>query len=84
MHVWLLLANMAHMDLFANRIIDKLGGTYAVARICDIKPPSVCKWRHKGISRGHLKYLRLRFPVEFAEVERDMVNEGTLKAASGA
>ena len=28
-----------------NKIIDALGGTTAVARLCEIKPPSVAEWR---------------------------------------
>jgi DNA-binding transcriptional regulator YdaS (Cro superfamily) len=32
-------------------IIDSLGGTSAVARLCDIKPPSVSDWRKNGIPK---------------------------------
>lgn len=31
------------------RIIDELGGPSAVARLLQVKPPSVTEWRHRGI-----------------------------------
>ena len=49
----------------ANRVIDALGGTMAVARICQIKPPSVCGWRKHGIPRAREQYLRLLKPSAF-------------------
>lgn len=49
----------------ASEIIDKLGGTVAVARICDVKSPSVSEWRHRGIPRAQLKYLQLLRPDIF-------------------
>jgi len=30
-------------------IIEALGGIAAVARICGVKPPSVCEWRSRGV-----------------------------------
>lgn len=51
----------------ANKIIDALGGTSEVARICDVKPPSVSEWRDKGIPAARLMYLRLLRPDVFEQ-----------------
>ncbi|MGP8443159.1 hypothetical protein ACT2E5_13705 [Burkholderia vietnamiensis] len=60
---------MAHDDdipgIDPNVVIDRLGGTSAVARICDIKPPSVHAWRTSGIPKPWLKFLRLAHPKVF-------------------
>lgn len=37
------------MSLSANDLIDKLGGPTAVAKLLNIKPPSVHAWRAGGI-----------------------------------
>ncbi len=42
----------------ASSLIDNLGGTSAVARLCMVKPPSVAEWRHSGIPRARLMYLQ--------------------------
>lgn len=53
----------------ANKIIDALGGTTAVARLCEIKPPSVAEWRKAGIPNARLMYLRVIRPDVFAHSE---------------
>jgi len=53
------------MDQFANTVIDRLGGTTAVARIFGIEPPSVSEWRRHGIPDSRLLYLRLAKPIAF-------------------
>ncbi|WP_454752180.1 hypothetical protein [Cupriavidus necator] len=51
-----------------NAIINKLGGTSAVAQIFNIKPGSVSEWRHTGIPPARLMYLRLAHPEIFSNV----------------
>ncbi len=53
------------MDQLANTVIDRLGGTSAVAKICDIKPPSVHEWRENGIPKARQQFLRLAYPHAF-------------------
>lgn len=48
-----------------SKIIDLLGGTGAVADLCDVKPPSVSEWRQKGIPKARLMFLRLAKPEVF-------------------
>lgn len=49
----------------ANEVIDALGGTFAVARLCRIKPPSVSDWRKTGIPQARRQYLELLRPDVF-------------------
>lgn len=48
-----------------SEIIDRLGGTTEVARICQIKPPSVSEWRVTGIPPARRQYLELLRPDAF-------------------
>lgn len=43
----------------ANRIIDALHGTGAVARRCKISAPAISSWRKNGIPDGWLAYFKL-------------------------
>lgn len=52
-----------------NQIIDKLGGTAAVARLCEIEPASVSEWRREGIPKARLMFLRLAHPEVFEAPE---------------
>lgn len=53
----------------ASEIIDELGGTVAVAKICDIEPSAVSQWRtsKKGIPKPWLKYFETKYRKVFAE-----------------
>lgn len=58
--------NIFCMDnLTASEIIDRLGGTTEVARICQIKPPSVSEWRSSGIPPARRQFLELLKPEAF-------------------
>ena len=57
------ISNMLQMR--DSKIIDQLGGTTVVARLCDIKPPSVSEWRRKGIPKARIQYLSLIRPDIF-------------------
>ena len=52
-------------DTTPDEIIDALGGTSEVARLCEIQPPSVSEWRKLGIPKAQLKFLRLARPEVF-------------------
>jgi hypothetical protein len=49
------------------KIIEALGGTCAVARLCEVRSPSVSDWKKHGIPRARLMYLRLLRPDLFAD-----------------
>jgi len=48
-----------------SEIIDALGGTAAVARLCRIKQPSVSGWRVMGIPDARRQFLELLRPDIF-------------------
>ena len=49
----------------ASEIIDALGGTAEVARLCNVRPPSVSEWRAKGIPDARRMYLAVLRPDIF-------------------
>lgn len=66
--------NMPGMDKHPDsQIIDRLGGTGFVARLCKVKPPSVSIWRTTGIPAARRQFLELKHPEAFesnVEAER--------------
>lgn len=49
----------------ASEIIDRLGGTNEVARLCKVRAPSVSQWRRDGIPAAREMYLRAVRPDVF-------------------
>lgn len=58
-----------HEDLEANRIIDALGGTAAVARLCEVNSQAVSQWRRNGIPKPWVKYFSCLRPDLFGATE---------------
>ncbi len=56
--------------MLPHKIIDALGGTLAVARMCEVKPPAVSQWKKKGIPKAQLRYLTLLHPEVFEAIAR--------------
>lgn len=48
-----------------SKIIDALGGTFRVAELCEVRPPSVSDWRRHGIPRARMMFLRIAKPEIF-------------------
>ena len=40
-----------------SELIDALGGTTAVARLCEVRAPSVSEWRVRGIPKARRMFL---------------------------
>ncbi|WP_236225354.1 helix-turn-helix domain-containing protein [Pseudomonas pseudonitroreducens] len=59
-----------------NEIIDALGGTFRVAELCEVKPPSVSDWRKHGIPRARLMFLRVARPDVFEILDEKEKNQG--------
>lgn len=51
-------------------LIDQLGGTTAVARMCQIRQPSVSEWRRTGIPQARRMFLALLHPTVFGGTKR--------------
>lgn len=58
-----------------SEIIDALGGTFRVAELCEVKPPSVSEWRKHGIPRARLMFLRVAKPEVFRELDAKEAQE---------
>jgi hypothetical protein len=58
---------IAASSVDARRVIDQLGGTTAVAKLCEIAAPSVSEWRKKGIPRAREQFLRVLRPDVFGD-----------------
>ncbi|AWH37950.1 hypothetical protein C1929_14895 [Stenotrophomonas sp. ZAC14D1_NAIMI4_6] len=51
----------------ASTVIDRMGGTGRVARICEVSSASVSQWRLKGIPAARRQFLQLLRPEAFRE-----------------
>ena len=50
---------MAAMNPHATKIIEALGDTAEVARMFDVRMPSVSDWKKHGIPRARMMYLKV-------------------------
>lgn len=60
----------------ASQIIDALGGTTVVAKLCCVRAPSVSDWRKHGIPSARRQFLELLRPEAFrvsAITKRDLI-----------
>lgn len=62
-----------------NAIIDAIGGTSAVAELCNVTTGAVSQWRDTGIPRARLMFLKLARPDVFEQSSDD--TEAEQKAA---
>lgn len=59
-----------------SEIIEALGGTFRVAELCEVRPPSVSDWKKHGIPRARLMFLRVARPEVFKALE-DRANQAS-------
>ncbi|SOS36020.1 hypothetical protein CFBP6411_04663 [Pseudomonas syringae group genomosp. 3] len=55
----------------ASMIIEALGGTFRVAELCEVRPPSVSDWKKHGIPRARMMFLRVARPEVFEALDED-------------
>ena len=75
---------MVPYGMDANTVIDRLGGTVAVAALCRVAPQAVSRWRLSGIPPARAMYLQVVHPEAFREAEGDAGPAGAAPAASTA
>ena len=63
------------MNTNQNTLIDALGGTGAVAVICDVSPQAVSQWRTKGIPKPWLMYFREIRPDLFSKEGQEVAED---------
>lgn len=54
-------------DTDTEKIIEALGGTGAVAKLCEVTDGAVSQWRYNGIPRARLMFLRVIRPDVFCK-----------------
>jgi hypothetical protein len=69
------------MDTFADQVIDKLGGTTAVATAIDAPTSTVHSWRTIGIPKSRLAHLKLIAEQRGVELPDPPTEERTEQAA---
>lgn len=52
------------LKLTEHALLQLLGGTSKVAKLCDVEPAAVSQWRKKGIPREQLLFLAARIEKE--------------------
>ena len=58
--------NQMHPD---SKVISLLGGTSAVARLCQVRSPSVSKWHKSGIPSARRMFLQVLRPDVFKKAK---------------
>ncbi|MBI2798947.1 MAG: Rha family transcriptional regulator [Gammaproteobacteria bacterium] len=53
-----------------SELIDKLGGTAELSRLCKVKPSSVSEWRKTGIPPARRMFLEVVRPDIFGEAPK--------------
>jgi hypothetical protein len=53
-----------------SQIIDALGGTSVVAKLCDVEKQAVSNWRKEGIPKARRMYLQAVRPDVFGPAEK--------------
>lgn len=56
------------MNQSVSTAIARMGGTSAVAKLCEITPASVSGWKHDGMPKSRIKFLRLARPDAFSDL----------------
>lgn len=59
------------MNTHAMQAIEALGGTAAVARLCEVSMPSVSGWKEAGIPRSRILYLRAVRGDQLVDIDLD-------------
>lgn len=57
---------MTEETIPAERVIEAFGGNAKVAKLCDITPGAVSQWKHNGIPKAQLNFLKAKRPKLFA------------------
>lgn len=53
-----------------SKLIDGLGGTSKVARLCEVTTGAVSQWRYSGIPKARLMFLKLARPDAFKQEKK--------------
>lgn len=57
------------MNQHAIQVIDALDGTAEVARLCDVRMPSVSDWKRVGIPHARMMFLSVAYADKLAGID---------------
>ena len=60
-----------NMRMNDSDLIDKLGGTAEVAKLCEVSPAAVSQWRTDGIPRARRMFIKVIRPEAFEDESRE-------------
>lgn len=63
------LSHPTNVNQHATQIIEALGGTTQVAKLCEIRAPSVSEWKEWGIPKARMMFLKLVHEKELAGID---------------
>ena len=63
---------MFGMNEYANKVIDALGGTVEVSKMCNVTTGAVSQWRDNGIPDARLMYLKVIRPKVFKQIAEEL------------
>lgn len=53
----------------ATELIQRLGGVTKTAALCEVTAQAVSQWHKNGVPKAQLKFLRLKCPDVFEQVD---------------
>lgn len=56
---------MTQLNAEAIEVIERLGGNAKTATLCEVSPAAVSQWRHNGIPKAQIKFLKAVRPEVF-------------------
>jgi hypothetical protein len=65
------------MNTHATKIIEALGDTAEVARLFDVRMPSVSEWKKTGIPKARMMYLKVAHPGALDGVDLEAATAAT-------
>ena len=63
------------MNEYASKVIDALGGTVAVSKLCNVTTGAVSQWRQGGIPEARLMYLKILKPSIFKSIKEEHIQD---------
>lgn len=72
------------MNTEAIKIIKALGGTAAVARLFDVRMPSISDWKKKGIPKARMMHIKAAHAQALVGVDVDAATAPARDGADGA
>ena len=71
------------MNPHATQVIDVLGGTAEVARLFDVRMPSVSDWKRDGIPSARVMFLSVAYATKLQDIDLEAATAARRAPATG-